>query len=338
MNHSPWRSLESIPGFSALPAVWRRHLGDDFETFRAAFLQKKPTTVKSFPCPRNCGCAHCIIGDTAPNSQSPITAVCRCEPSLCPPLTLTLAEVTPLHLNWAKLGRAICKAFGLDAGDNDFPIPNTRQIGSWSSEAVPVILTIQTERHLFRRVISELALRLQKPFILFAPTSDHLDAACHELLGLARAGFFALDGHVRLTLQGAFYPAKTPGAIFAHFTPPPKESLAEDTTRKAFALVKALDANKSMKLPSPAAVFSFYCMQGLSITDMARKLHCSRGTILNRLDFIRKKTGIEPGRIRILSSQFEAIEDQAADSRASHLHRKGLIDDAAGDDEDEDHE
>ena len=324
MNHSPWRSLEAIPGFSALPAVWRRYLGDDFETFRAAFLQKKTTTVRSFPCPRNCGCAHFIIGDAAPNSQSPITAVCRCEPSLCAPLTLTLDQITPLHLNWPKLGRAICKAFGLDAGDNDFPIPNTRQIGSWSSEAVPVILTIQTERHLFRRVISELALRLQKPFILFAPTSDHPDAACHELLGLARAGFFALDGHVRLTLQGALYPAKTPGAMFAQFRPPPKESLAEDTTRKAFALVKALDANKSMKLPSPAAVFSFYCMHGLSMTAIARKCHCSRGTILNRLDFIRKKTGIDPGRIRALSPQFEAIEDQAADSRASHLHRKGL--------------
>jgi len=238
-----------------------------------------------------------------------------------------------LQLNWAKLGRAICKAFGLDATENDFPIPNTRQIGSWSSESVPAILTIQTERYVFRRVISELALRLQKPFILFAPTSDHLDAASHELLGLARAAFFSLDGHVRLTLQGALYPAKTPGAMFAQFTPPPKESLAEDTTRKAFALVKALDANKSMKLPSPAAVFSFYCIHGLSVTAMARKLHCSRGTILNRLEFIRQKTGIDPGRIRSLSSQFEGIEDQASDARASHLHRKGLIYDASGEDE-----
>ncbi len=337
MNHSPWRSLEAIPGFSALPSIWRRHLGDDFEIFRAAFLQKKATTVRSFPCPRNCGCAHCIIGEAAPASQSPITAICRCEPCLCAPLTLTLAEITPLHLNWAKLGRAICKAFGLDAGDNDFPIPNTRQIGSWSSEAVAVILTIQTERHLLRRVIPELALRLQKPFILFAPTSDHLDAACHELLGLARAAFFALDGHVRLTFQGALAPCKTPGVMFAQFSPPPRESLPEDTTRKALALVKAMDANKSMKLPSPAAVFSFYCMQGLSVTAMARKLYCSRGTILNRLEFIRKKTGIDPDRIRSLSSQFEPIEDQAADSRASHLHRKALIDDAAGD-EDEDHD
>ena len=338
MNYSPWRSLEAIPGLSALPVVWCRHLGDDFETFRTAFLQKKSTTVRSFPCPRNCGCAHCIIGDAAPTSQFPITAICRCEPSRCAPLTLTLAEITPLQLHWAKLGRAICKAFGLDPGDNDFPIPNTRQIGSWSSEAVPVILTIQTERHLLRRVISELALRLQKPFILFAPTSDHLDASCHELLGLARAAFFALDGHVRLTAQRALYAAKTPAAMFAQFTPPPKESLAEDTTRKALALVKALDANKSMKLPSPAAVFSFYCMKGLSITAIARKLYCSRGTILNRLEFIRQKTGIDPGRIRSLSSQFEGIEDQAADSRASHLHRKDLIDDAPGDDEEEDHE
>jgi len=333
MNHSPWRSLEAIPGFSALPSIWRRHLGDDFEIFRAAFLQKKATTVRSFPCPRNCGCAHCIIGEAAPAAQSPITAICRCEPCLCAPLTLTLAEITPLHLNWAKLGRAIGKAFGLDAGDNDFPIPNTRQIGSWSSEAVAVILTIQTERHLLRRVIPELALRLQKPFILFAPTSDHLDAACHELLGLARAAFFALDGHVRLTFQGALAPCKTPGVMFAQFSPPPRESLPEDTTRKALALVKAMDANKSMKLPSPAAVFSFYCMQGLSVTAMARKLYCSRGTILNRLEFIRRKTGADPVRVRRLSAQFESFGERTADSRARRTSAKGLIYDAPDPDE-----
>jgi len=63
--------------------------------------------------------------------------------------------------------------------------------------------------------------------------------------------------------------------MFAQFKPPPKESLAEDTTRKAFALVKALDANKSMKLPSPAAVFSFYCIDGLRVTAIARKCNCS---------------------------------------------------------------
>src|SRR3954447_21000753 len=114
MNPSPWRSLEAIPGFSALPHVWRRHLGDDFEAFRTAFLQKKATIVRSFPCPRNCGCAHWILGDPSPNSPSPITAICRCEPSLCAPLTLTIADITPLHLSWAKLGRAVCKALGLD--------------------------------------------------------------------------------------------------------------------------------------------------------------------------------------------------------------------------------
>src|SRR6266478_4674787 len=199
MNHSLWRSLEAIPGFSAVPVVWRRYLGDEFEIFRAAFLQKKAVTVSSFPCPQNCGCAHSIIGDAASASHSAFTAVCCCEPPRCHGLTLTVADITPLRLNWAKLGRAISKAFSLEACEIDFPIPNTRQIGSWSSDAVPVILTIQTERHIFRRVIPEVALRLQKPFILFTPTSDHLDGTCHELLRLARAGFFALDAHVRVT-------------------------------------------------------------------------------------------------------------------------------------------
>ena len=55
-------------------------------------------------------------------------------------------------------------------------MPNTCQIGSWSADAVPVLLTLQTDRHVFRNVLAELALRLKTRFILFAPTADHLDA------------------------------------------------------------------------------------------------------------------------------------------------------------------
>ena len=45
-----WQCLEAIPGLSAVPSVWRRYLAEDFELFKAAFLQAKPVLVKSFPC------------------------------------------------------------------------------------------------------------------------------------------------------------------------------------------------------------------------------------------------------------------------------------------------
>ena len=323
MNKLPWQCLEAIPGLSAVPAVWRRHLGESFGPFRAAFLQTKATSVRSFPCPRECGCAHLIISEG--QDQSPTIALCRCEPPTCHPLSLSLADIIPLQLNWTRLGRALCKTFGLDLKPTDFPIPNTRQLGSWSVDAVPVVLTLQTDRHVFRRVLAELALRLRTPFILFTPTGDHLDAAGHELLAHARAAFFALASHALLSSQGTLHPAKTPGELFAQFTPQPKDSLAEDTTRKAFALVKALDSRRRIKRPSPGTVFSFYCIDGLSVTDIARKCHCSRGTILNRLEFIRQKTGADPVRVRQLSAQFESIQDQTSDPRARRTSAKRLI-------------
>jgi hypothetical protein len=292
---SPWRSLEIIPGLSASAAVWRRYWADDFDIFRAAFLQKKAVPGNSFPCPRNCGCMRFIVH---PPVSPVLSVVCHCEPPHCDPVTLSPDEITPLCLNWPKLARALARALGLNPAYNDFPLPNTRQLGSRSCEAVPVILTIQTERQIFRRVVSELALRLKRPFILFGPTGNHLDAPCQELLGMAQAGFFSLETHVRLNYDGTLQTDRVPGALFTRFIPQPDESSSEDSTRKALALVKGLDATTRMKFPSPVAIFSFYCVHGLSIARIARRCRCSRGTILNRLAFIRKRTGIDPDRIR----------------------------------------
>jgi len=60
---------------------------------------------------------------------------------------------------------------------------------------------------------------------------------------------------------------------------------------------------------------------------MARNVIGSRGTILNRL-IHPPETGIDPGRIRSLSSQFEGIEDQRSDARASISTAKISLHDA----------
>src|SRR2546426_12465578 len=124
MTTVAWQCLDAIPGLSAVPAVWRRHLGESFEPFRAAFLQTKDCPVRSMPCPRECGCAHLIVreernpsprhspfakgrrgvaaspaaevgssirGDES--AQPLITARCQCEPATCPPISLLPAEI-----------------------------------------------------------------------------------------------------------------------------------------------------------------------------------------------------------------------------------------------------
>src|SRR5205823_6863331 len=90
-----------------------------------------------FPCPRHCGCAHRVVH----HADQTIVGVCQCEPRRCDNIELSAAEITPLQLNRAKLGRAICKVLGLQSKTVDFGLRETWQIGSWSADSVPVVLT-----------------------------------------------------------------------------------------------------------------------------------------------------------------------------------------------------
>jgi hypothetical protein len=239
------------------------------------------------------------------------------------------------QLHWPKLARALCEALGCRNSANSAPfdsekssalgLPNTIQFGAWSIESVPVLLTIQSEDRLFRNVLSELAARLRRSFIIFAPSNRHLDVAAQELLANAGAGFFALDENVRLTSRGTLQAAKTPGELFAAFTPKPQEPPDEDAARRAFALVQQLDTDTPSKPPSTLTVFRLYCIEELSIPRIARKCGCSVGTVANRLALLRAKTGVAPESLRRLSGHISKMEEDLSDSRAKRLHRRSFI-------------
>jgi len=243
--------------------------------------------------------------------------VCELHPANCPETPLTQADLITLELSWSRLGRALCQAFGCHVKLIDTLIPNTMQIGSWSADAVPVILTIQAHRQVFRRAIPELVARLRQPFILFAPTSRFLEANSQELLANVSAGFFPLDSNVILTDHGTLHPKTTPGELFVKFTPQPKE-MDEDLASRVIALVSEFDSKT-------LTVFRLYCIEAMSAAQIARKPGFSRATVYRRLETIRAKTGMAPRKLRRLSPHLAKLEDQIADSRASHIHRKRLI-------------
>jgi hypothetical protein len=287
MNNSPWHCLELISGGSAPLEEWRNCLDADYEAFYGFFLEPDEPKILAL------------------GKQQQMEASGR------------------LRLNWNSLSAALCRIFNLQRRFIEMPIPGTRQVGSWSAEAVPVILTIQNESRMFRHVICELGLRLRAPFILLGPTSSFVDAACRELLANAQAGYFSLSAHA-LFENGVLRCCKAPGELFQQFTAQPKKALDEDTAHKAFALVKSLEHKRTMKHPSPVSVFGFYCIDGLSVSAIARRCQCSRGTIINRLHYIRKKTGADPNTIRQLSATF-GNSTQLSDSRARYIHPRSLI-------------
>lgn len=317
---SPWHALEGTRCLQQPAAVWEQRLGRWFTSFRSAFLQPGPGLAGSYPCPRDCGCAHEIV----PEGPGVFAAVCRCERWNCDTFPLTAEHLTLWELSWGRLGRALCAGFGLEARPAEVPLRATRQIGSWSVAAVPVLLTLPAEALGLRRVIAELSARLRRPYILLAPTSRHLTASGLELLADAGAGFFDLASHVALTGAGALQPLKTPGELFSKFTPEPAEA-DRSVVERAFALVKALQPERPLREPSVVTTFSLYCLEGMSVSRIARRFGCSRGTVLNRLELIRRRTRTDPNRFRQLSPQFARMEEELSDSRARSIYRKGAV-------------
>src|SRR5437588_3752854 len=115
-----WHFLEDLPGLSALPTVWRRHLAHDFEPFNLLCLQPGSKPALSFPCPLPTSCAYRIVSAESSSSSSSFSSSiqgdqhyqpstidhqlfsgeCRQTPPRCEPISLALADITPLELNW----------------------------------------------------------------------------------------------------------------------------------------------------------------------------------------------------------------------------------------------
>jgi hypothetical protein len=317
----PWFSLEAISGLVALETVWQQMVGDRFSAFNTLCLQRATWQVLSIPCARGCGCNHSVIRR---HDGAGAVGICRCQPSACPDIALSQIDITPLEVSRPRLGYALCKAFGLASRQADLPTPGTFQFGSWSTAAVPAILTIQVQNSVFRRAVAEVAAQLRQPFMLFAPTSDFLDAPAKSILENYGAAFFGLDTHVILTANGTLQPTRPPGELFARFTPQPKDQEV-DVARRAFALVRNLDTEQPLRPPTLLTVFRHYCIEEKSASAIARKYDCSKPTILRRLALIRAKTGVDPKQLRRLSPHIAKLEDSLNDPRAARPNRRAHL-------------
>jgi len=236
-----------------------------------------------------------------------------------------VAGAMPLffRLDLEVFGRALSQALGLAPIAADFPLPATSQIGAWSADVVPAVLTIQSDARDFRLVVAELVARLRQPFILLGPTNKHLTGICQELLANVGAGYIALENHVEFLASGVFRARGAPGELFARFTPEPREPVAGDVARRAFGLLQKLDASGKSEPPSVLTVFRLFCVEERSVAQVARVCHCSEPTVRRRLKLIEAKTGTAPEALRKLSSHLEPLRREFEDSRAQRVFRKG---------------
>ena len=314
-------ALEKLPGLAAAAIEWRELLHDNAGS-DSQFLKPAGRLVESCRCPLGCGCAHQVV----PADKGLFAAVCVCDASGgCEDMELRSEDLQVHELNVPKLAREIARALECRPLFSQMPVRQTWQIGAWSAAAVPVLLTIPADPGAVRRAAAELAGRLRSRFILLCPTAAAIDAAALELLANAHSAVFTLETLLRLCPGGRLEPRGSPGTVFSSFTPEPAEP-GLDVARKAFALIQQLEARSPKSPPTVSTVFRLYCIETLSAARIARQCRCSKTTVIERLQRIRKATGVDPASFRQMASHFESIEDGLSDSRAPHLYRPSADD------------
>jgi hypothetical protein len=308
-------------GLVGVPALWQSWLGGEFDAFSRAFLRKRKGRTESYPCPRECGCAHGIVE----RRDGALVAVCRCEPWNCDDFAVTAAQASLLELDWRGLGRALCAALKCEQRETDLGLCGARQIGGFSAAAVPVVLSVQDSRKDFNNVVASVASRLGKPFILLAPTSRFVDAGSLGVLKGAGAGFFDLETHVLLMPSGKLQAKTNPMELFAAFVPEPDGQAADDVARQLFGVVKALDSKNVVRKAPVLTVFRLYFVDGLSRAQVAKRCGCVASLITSRIKQIEQTLGKKRDELRGMSSHFQGIEDSLSDSRARRIDRKRSI-------------
>ena len=66
----------------------------------------------------------------------------------------------------------------------------------------------------------------------------------------------------------------------------------------AFMLLDRLDFKSRRKAPSVLTVFRLYCMQNMTVAEIARQYRCSLSTVSDRLKVLRTRTGLSPKSFR----------------------------------------
>ncbi len=78
--------------------------------------------------------------------------------------------------------------------------------------------------------------------------------------------------------------------------PPLDEQLA--TRLAAFQILDRLDSIRITRSPTVLTVFRLYCLQRMTVSQVARRCRCSVGTVSNRLRLMQSRIGIHPSAIK----------------------------------------
>jgi hypothetical protein len=313
---SIWRALEELPTGCGTAADWQHFAGAAWPAWQRGFLDQRSEPATHCFCPHECGCAHRVVQ----HASGRIAAVCECDPWNCDDIPLTASDVVEWELNRGRLARALCRALELERREQDLGLPGTQQVATFSATAVPVILTIQQERHEFRQVVAELASRWREGYILFTPTSRFVDGRVHELLSHARAKFFDLESHVTLLPDGTLHAPKRAGEIFAQFVTNRDDGASDQEAVRVFVILQKLRSKRAGLKAALYDVFMLIVVDGVAQRAAAKKLGCSLGLISARVEELEREFKRSVAQLQALAT--ELVEMQTSIKGEGKRNRK----------------
>lgn len=299
-----WKALEELPTGKGTAADWKYFVRDAWPAWQRGFLDQRDEPARHYHCDRECGCAHRIVQ----HDDGSIVASCQCDPWNCDDLELTAADIVDYEFNRTRLARALGRAFDLQRFERDLDSPWTQQFATFSAARVPVILTIQQERHEFNHAVAELASRWHDGFILFAPTSRFVDCHTHELFSHARAKFFDLESHVRLQTDGTLHAPVRAGELFAKFLTHRDQPVSESAAQQVLRTLQKLRSKRAGIKAPPFDVFMCLVTDGMSQREAAIECECSLGLISVRVEELEREFKRSLTELRALASELVELQ------------------------------
>ena len=216
-----WQGIESVPGLAAIPAYWEHFCGTDFPLMRP-HLRPTDDIGAIYPCPhpRDHDCPRGIVqyGDGT------LAAVCRHPHRLCEDVPLSPTEALVYTLDIGALVRPMAEVLCVRTQNLQVRAHGVWDLGLSTSRATrnyPVFLLVLSRHADFRLALRELALSCLTPFVVIAPTSNHLTVELREVLAGRLSDFISMDDRVGLSEDGHFGALEITGA--GEITPTPVE-------------------------------------------------------------------------------------------------------------------
>ena len=231
-----WLGIESVPGLVAIPAYWEHFCGPDFALVRR-HLRPTDDLGAAYPCPRarDYDCPRRVID----YFDGTFAAICRHPHKLCDTVPLTQGDALAYSLDMPGILLGMADLLGVRSGGTDTSRPDgVVGLGLSTNRPTrnqPVFLLVFAHHAAFESALRNLIFSCPTPFVVVAPTGNHLTVELRENLSRRQSEFIALEDRVGLSDDGRFGALEIGDGREFEPTPVEQRQAAVETYKRDFS-------------------------------------------------------------------------------------------------------